>query len=285
MMIGQNRLHYGLRWPLTVRLWRRLRTPPDSHPLFQRVSVGQFDVLPCMAWGVALILAPLILLPALLLIGVTYGMIWSVGISQWLSKEKVSGRYDLLVTLPGGALGLHWLAGASLVHRNMAFERIHNFGLWFARVIFAIYLIGFQRYGGTSVFMIGLPHGTLLIVVIVAVVGLMVIDHLQAVVVGVLAGMIAPTLTGDRWNGRVTALGVFAAVHFIPYIAGAFTAALIVPFLLDALAQGETLIVVGGLLVLIAAFCVPREALIGWLWREVVGRLNASAEEIEAVFR
>lgn len=270
---------------LTHTLWRALRHPSTEHPLFRRTVLRRLDAIPCLAWGVALIAAPVLLLPALLLIGMTYGLIWAMMIAGLIARERTNGLFELLAVSPLGAFGTSWLICTACVHRGQAFDRIHNFGLWFARIIFALYIVAFTGFGGRSVFTISSIQCGLLWIIMLAVIAYMVIDHLQSIATGCLSGMLAPALSSDRLNARTAAFALFTGAQLAVYLPGSLLIAALFPALNAAFTTGNTLQVIIFLLVIGLTLLAMREAALRLMWQRLLTHLNVGSEEAQTILQ
>jgi len=261
---------------ITIRLWRALRHPPLEHPLYQRLVMGRLDALPCIAWGLALLAAPFILLPALLLIGTTYGFIWTMNISHAIVREKSSGNYDLVNLTPCGEFGQNWIMSTACVHRNQAYTRINSFGLWVLRIGVPLSFIipsvgGNSPYGYRSVIFMPLIGATVIVV--------MLVDHYQSIAAGLLAGLLAPTISDDRSNVRLTAVGLFGGVQIGMYAVTGIVTFALSPTFYDALDKNDVLVGAIILSFLVILLCSLREVMLIILWRQVIARLNSTQDE------
>ncbi|MBC7871522.1 MAG: hypothetical protein H7Y09_11840, partial [Chitinophagaceae bacterium] len=257
-------------------LWRALRQPPLEHPLYQRLVMGRLDAVPFIAWGLALIAAPIILLPALLLIGTTYGLIWTMNISQAIVQEKSSGNYDLVNLTPCGEFGQNWIISAACMHRNQTYTRIHSLGLWVLRIGIPLSFL-IPNLGGNSAY--GYRGVIFMPLIAAAVIIVMVVDHFQSIAAGLLAGLLAPTISSDGANIRLTAVGLFGGVQISTYLITGLATFAILPIFSDALSVNNVLVVAIILIFLVVLLCTLREIALLLLWKQVTNHLNTSQVE------
>lgn len=258
--------------PLTWRLWRWLRQPPDESPIYAR-AISQSG--PPMPWimGCAEVIGFILIVPMVLLMGPVYGIAWAVGISGNIAAATSSGQYDLLALTPGGPLAVSWALARATLDRNGTFANASARNTWAGRsmIIAVIYFAAVHAPRATAGQRIDLP--LLELAVLFAFIA---VDHVQAIVFALLIGIIAPTMATDRSSVRTTAFAGYVGVQLGSYLA-TILVIIAVWAVLDtsgvAAFATTALALTGGLVF----FAGAREWLIRGLWRWLLDRLNADA--------
>jgi hypothetical protein len=106
-------------------LWLALRYPPTDHPIFRQGTRADTKAkLTWLLWLIALILAPILILPGLLLAGTTYSLLWAIQISNYLTQTRSHKDYDLLWFFHAGNLES---TGCSVQAIYTEAERLHGY--------------------------------------------------------------------------------------------------------------------------------------------------------------
>lgn len=228
-----------------------------------------------LPWAVAcltIVIAPLVLLPAIILLSAAYGLRWAAQIAGRIAAEQEAGRYDLLALLPGGADGLARAVTAACLHQNGSLQQIQSVGAWILRGFFALVLmlsfatlsplvVRDSEYVAYSTFIALFYLATLLAAAY--------IDHRHSVILAILVGMWIPTVARRRLDAAGGAFFVYLLLQVTAYlitVIGGFT---VLPSLMAVFPMGGG--VSAGLMAILrlALFFGVREAMIGVLWRVV----------------
>ncbi len=265
-------------------LWYHL-LHPAPHPLFQRsLRAPLTRTTPSyMAWIVPLSglaaccgiwTLPLrwrspiagLFLVALFFFSSAYVLVWVIDISVTIARERERNTYDLLCLFPSGALGANWAICAASLHRNNALGWIDLLRKLIAGILLLIFLLiliatalrqsapqPYQQF-----------WRLFLDIIVLSVVSY--VDHVQAVVLGSLVGMLVPVYRRTLVSAFVWAVMVFLALQAATFMLTVFAAAVILPGLpLD----------LSPLLVSLLVGYLAREGFIVSLWRALAYQLNA----------
>mgnify|MGYP005838088199 CR=1 FL=1 len=264
---------------LTLQLWRALNQPPQNSPLYRRLyptnEHGERGV-GCWAAWLMIILGVLLCsgfwlvfgAPYLVLLANTlYGLALAVDASGGIARERERNTYDLLVTSPPGALGVHWAYAISWLHHNWLYGWI---------------LLAFVIFSGGAALIVPLltdisitgnlldaPPGFGLSLAVALV---FLIDYFQSLVIGGLIAALAPAVTHDRLSTRLLAGSGFLLAQLAGY-AAAYAFAIMLQTLDMPLLP----------LLSAAAFYIFREATIVALWRGITHLLGANAAPAESL--
>jgi hypothetical protein len=269
-------------------LWHFL-LHPDDHPLFRQTLsqptqplntlwivplVGVFAC--CGSW---VFLVPMrssifILLPILLTaFSSCYVSTWVMGISGNIVRKHERRIYDQLAVTPLGALGVSWVLCSATLHRgdtlgwSTVLRALLAGLLLFAQVVF-LATITLQQ-NATTLF-----HFLLLLFEVTALAASSYIDHIQSVVLGSLAGILAPTFTKQSVGAHLLAEALFLILQCAVCLA-VFIIPMVGQFGLDWMANHVGFIlVIDPLALSLSTFYLTREAIIVALWGLVLRRLN-----------
>lgn len=281
----------------TWRLWRELRHPPGDHPLFwhYRWRVSAQPAPKRMAYWRWLLLLALLLICAslflmsptafilIVLIGVVLlpvaillfnsmiiGSVWTHQISAALAREYQSGRYDLLSITPRGALGISWILGAGILHRESWMRTLARVVRLVSTVLLVTFLlvtvlVTVTLYSTTDDLQRRELQLTVLqsVLPLLALAGILWLDRIQATVTALLVGITLPMLLRE-----VTAVRIVAVLAYCVAQVGGYMLIVLLALLLNIILQ----VLIGGVLAdVFLTFCVVllyyvlREALIGVL--------------------
>lgn len=290
--------------PLTLRLWIALHTPPANYPAarlhrIRHVKAPRFwrrlfaDVLPvgmlvlmvASAWLLALLLLALLVL-TLMGSGVVYGGVAAVSLSRALARQRTSGRYDLVTLTPGGAMGLHRALTAHILQQNDllsilrgVMQRVYLGGGILLTVIF-IFSAAFLNYQmsryAENAFQVHVLPG---VVGLYALLGAHGLDFARSVLVGILIGLLTPTLIPGRGVNRsetqLYAAALYAGLQVVTVIGY-----LLLEMGIGVLFPEPARHVIRLLLVLLV-----QQASVYGLWRLLLHRLNVGPAEAAAELR
>jgi hypothetical protein len=264
---------------VSLRLRHALRRPPTRNPLFKRAFIAPEQPAPwyigCVQWaGIALFL-PIIALAALI-----YGIGWSVGIANLISKERAQGTFDLISLCPSGPLGMSWAIATGYLYHHRTFKNINAPGNLYSRVatmaVFTValgLLFDLQNAVGSGHLLFALMAR------IVALAFALYADHVQSLVLAALAGIAAGGMTSNRVNAQLYALVMNVGIQLVTYLATIAIGFSLLPAILDVMnlhsSLAETVVVGARLLI----FVGTREALTALLWSVVHEQLNPDAME------
>ena len=123
---------------LTWKLWRGLRQPPFKHPLYQEVIGRPAAPMAASLGCVVVLIAPFVLLPALLFLSTAYGLRWAMQIASTIAREHETRRYELVALSPEGAFGVSRAIMSAYVQRNESLAQIQTVGAWVLRLAFML---------------------------------------------------------------------------------------------------------------------------------------------------
>lgn len=265
--------------PVSWVLWRYLLYP-NAHPAYRRIlrsSKGDVQITRSvrvvMAFGSlavcsfltgitqagSIIAVPLLL--ALILFGGGFpAVVWTMGISTALARERTSRTYETFSVPPSGALGLNLAVCAATLHRHDAFgwlNILHNLIVgFFSFVLVSVVLI-------TAVRTVDMD-GWVLLRFLLDVVALSVaayLDRVQAIVAACLIGMLTPTHNRENVH-------IWSAVLLVGFQAVTFAAAALVTLSYS-------------LLVGAVAFYLLREVILALLWWWLNYTMNSDPRRLD----
>lgn len=267
-------------------LWQHLRHPP-AHPLSQRLMRGLADsraqrfmtrvaplvsLLGCGSIWVLLsslqLPLPLFLLAGMIAWSSVYVMLWVIRISATIIRAHENGIYDHLSLAPAGPLGVNWAICSASLHRGDAlgwvdvWRRLIN-GLLIFVVLMGVLTVGLRSDHLLAAQLLGFVAELLLLAWVLH------SEHVQAVVIGCLVGMLLPVYQRTRDEAQVWAALLFLALQAVTLVIALLTATVVVPGLLSAVSP-----TLAGLIV----FFVVREAVVVVLWQALANHLNTSPQ-------
>lgn len=254
---------------LTWRLWRALRYPDETSPVFQRmldqpsVLPGQaliHRVAPLFRYLSALVSALVVIVApgVLVLMANLFGALAALNIMNTINREREQGTYDLLALTPLGRGSANWQIAAGCLKRLDAVERLASMRALalLTLILLLVYSMGRERL--TPVLVIGLIVGLNL-------------DAIQTPILGCLSGMLAQTFSGHSASFAAVAIFAFAQIILVYLPVTEITL-----LLYERLHGGELnplvadgIVVVGGLGLLFGL----RELVIRLMWRALENRL------------
>jgi hypothetical protein len=268
---------------VSARLWHALRHPPTRNPLFKRAYAAPEQPAPwyigCVQWAGIFLFLPIIALAALI-----YGVSWSVGIANLISKERAQETFALISLCPSGPLGMSWATGYLYHHRT--FKNINAPGNLYSRVaVMAVFIVALgllldlQNALGSDHLLFAL----MLRIVVLAFA--LYVDHIQSLVLAGLSGITAGSLTSSRVNAQLYAFAVNIGIQLATYLATVAVGFSLLPAIMNNLLMhgwlAETFIVGARLLIFVGV----REALIIVLWGIIRDQLNPDVMETRMLTR
>ncbi len=299
---------------IVLRLWAAMRQPRYyKHPVFRRILLrpdrqvrlnARIIVGAGMPLGLFLLcglsyiiparwLGSFALLPFILPIVLLAAMLGGTGKGLWLaseisaavSREHQDDTFNVLASLPGGKLGVHWLILTAHVHRNGDLEnanefqkQVTGFSFWAASFVLLILYLNTWTSAASRAFV----DATFLLYALVAI---YYIDYVCSLVTGALAGTLTATYNQQPRESRMVAGALFLALQVVAFATTYGLAAGVFPRLVSAIGFNIWLAraTVAGLSIL--SYYLLREALAWILWRVLVWRLEAAPTEQETVMR
>ena len=250
----------------TWQLWSALRRRP-RHPLYRRgprlppLSITPLMVALASGMGAAALALPaffsaliLALVAGVYLLGIYQGtiagLLWALRIAEEGWRARADGRFALYAAAPAGAIGASWSLAAACLHQEDALEKRRglNAESYVVAILLAIFLGArpIPGYGPADFAPLSALQTQILLsaCAFAALLALFYCNHVSAIQLGVLLGMLLPELTRSREEARYgVALG-FAALHIGTTVAALLGALLLWPICRD-LPAGRT-----------AGFCV-----------------------------
>jgi hypothetical protein len=254
---------------LTWRLWRALRFPDETSPLFQRVQ-AQPSVIPgrgllrrlsplLSAVAVLLSAVAVLIAPALLLVmSNLFGGLVALNVMNTINREREQQTYDLLALTPFGRGTANWQIAAACLNRLDAIDRLASLR---SLALMTLVLLLIYSLGGR----------TLTPILFLALLLALNLDAIQSQVVGCLSGMLAQEFTGH--SASFVALAIFAFAQVIAVYLPVTGIAILVFNLCRRAGIDRWLgdALVGG--IALALLFLLRETIIRLMWRELERRL------------
>jgi uncharacterized membrane protein YagU involved in acid resistance len=278
---------------ITWRLWQAFKHPPSDHPIFQRMTLNDysdqielFSLLQRILIQGQIWLWPLVFmlnmraLTLMIFSGTLYGALWAVRISGTIAAERKSGRYDLLCLSPGGEVCAMWAICTGCLHQYRAFHQINSQEAWSVRLILFIPIVISTPFIVRQVFAVTLSTtftGMLAIIVVFY------LDHVQSIVFGTLAGVLASHYAPNPLDQRLWALAGFLALQITSYVILVVLNLLIFP-LFDH-NWGGWYAEIGVPLLMVASVYIVREIMLRSVWKSVKRRLGSTAAELDTLFQ
>jgi hypothetical protein len=163
--------------------------------------VAPFRPTPWYVGCAIILIAPILLLPAILFTSAFYSLRWAVTISGTIAREREAGMFDLIALSPEGGLGASWAICTASVHRNQSLQQIQSPMSWLVRLGFTLLVLASLGNFVEPLVPLGvdLAMGTIIpLVYLFTLAGALYVDHMQSVAMGSLIGMLIPTYTRSR---------------------------------------------------------------------------------------
>lgn len=291
---------------MTWQLWRALRSPAAQHPLYRRITVNQpvaFRYRRYWLWlllGLAGLLWFMIgsdiggepvfgfigsVLPFIMLMNNLAGLSWATAISSRIAESREQGTFEVFAMLPMGIFGSGWIIGSATLYRKREFE--NQIGV--VRLVTLLSLVALAALMIYSVYALiappEVPKRSLFssewyIIETAALIVLFILDSLQTVVLAVLIGLNAATMGRGRADSVLLSTSSFLLAQVGIYLLGVGIGFGLLPALFDDLGWRGWLAQIVLVVLRLAVLCGLREALIVLLWRALLNRFNAAADDI-----
>jgi hypothetical protein len=289
---------------MTYRLWTLLATPPKRHPLYKRATLlrsmpGWFrmvrhyfssiapilylfgGMLTCCAMTSPTTGSTVLGLVAgvVLFNGTFYGMIWGILIANQIAAEGESGEWELLCTLPTGALGAAWATATGCMSRERGFENRH---VWQVTIVRGGFLLAAVVGLGMLFNPATIPLDTIIVpfTAYFAALALSYVDYVQSVVLGSLTGIYAGIGTRSRFDAQLWGFIIFLALQVASYAGALIVGFVIAPVLLPSDSLSAQF---ARLAIQVAAFAGVREIALHGMWHLLAARLNADEGQLDTL--
>jgi hypothetical protein len=272
----------------TWQLWRGIKQPPTTHPLYARVMTAPFQVMPWYSACAIILVAPFLLIPAILFTSAFYSLRWAVTIASTLAREYDTGMFDLLALTPAGAFGTSWSISTAAIHRNESLQQIQSPSSWIVRLAFTLLILA-SLGNFVEPLVPASAEGVMLIFIpllyLFTLSGALYIDHVQSIVLSALVGMVIPTYARGRVDAGAAAFLVFLLLQVTTYALMLLLGFAALPTLLISLGMDEVFIAVLLPILRLLIFYFLREGIIAAVWAILVERLNVTASEVQTMTR
>ncbi|MBL8154066.1 MAG: hypothetical protein JNM70_07775 [Anaerolineae bacterium] len=276
---------------MTLRLWRAMGEPPVHSPLFRRILTEAEDspwewfvfrlLTQNQVWLWSLLFVIDIRAAGLMIFsGTLYGIGLASRVSSQVDQERRSATYDLLCLSPNGAAGTIWSVWMACLHDREAFQSINAREIWAVRlVLYMPFIISaqlFVRRFFNDAYSWTIPW-------IVALLLILVLDHIQAITTAGVIGALGPHLAPNRMDGQLWAISLFVGFQAVTYgLAAAGAVILGGSGLLETIPAPYRDWLVPALTVMI--FGLSREYILWKLWNRLAGQLNAAPRDLPEVW-
>lgn len=272
---------------MTLLLWRALGTPPVHSPLFRRILAEAEDA----PWGwfvyrlltqnqvwlwSVLFVIDMRAVVLMIFSGTLYGIGLASRVSSQVDQERRSATYDLLCLSPNGAAGTIWAVWMACLHHREAFQSINAREIWSVRLVLFMPLIisaqlFIQRLFNTT-------H-TWTIPWILALLLILLADHIQSITTAGVIGALGPHLAPNRMDGQLWAISLFVGFQAVTYgLAAAGAVILSGGGFLEAVPAPQRDWLVPALTVMI--FGLSREYILRKLWTRLAGQINSAPRDL-----
>jgi hypothetical protein len=282
-------LHYP--YLITWILWHRLLHPP-AHPLFwsalqtptNKQTVLTRGVVPligplvgCGIWMLLIPLelpVPIFVLTAMVTLSSGYVVVWVLRIATIIARERERGTYDQISVSPSGALGTNWAMCVAILHRDDALGWIDPLrkllsGLLLFILLMVLLTTAFREDAP------GLLQFLRFLLDIVLLAAVSYVEHVQAVVLGSLVGMLMPTFSRRQADVRIWGVMVFVMIQAFTLLMTLLAGLILTSWYTDS----------SSILAILLVFYLLREIFIIASWRLLAYQLNANLEEFNSWIR
>jgi hypothetical protein len=277
----------------TWRLWRALKYPPVSHPVFRRVTSAYHEemyglnaiqnfMLQAQVWfWPMLFLLDTRALIFMVFSGTIYGAIWTLRISGTVAMQRADGMDELLGLSPSGRIGMNWAICTGCLHRHAVFEQVNSQEAWSTRLIlFVPLIISANVWFGQL-----LPNsGIVTVIWLGAFIALLYLDHVQSIIIGCLLGVLIPQRATSRFDAQLFALIGFIILQLLTYLT-TIIIAFILPVLYNSLHIAGIYTELTLPIFSVLVFFGLREGIMVWVWHQLIHELNAVPTELDSMFR
>jgi hypothetical protein len=288
---------------MTWKLWRALMNPPRAHPVYRhagtymlaaprRFMAGGWVVFAYLAlccgasflWPMAAHWFPPLIGVVVLLGNTIYSLTWAVHFGGVIAKEREGNTYDLLCISPPGPLVISWALCTARLYRTQLFTWVY-FGVRFVTLVIIVTLsvaliIPILSLTHQTSLSIHLELFHILILALALATGFL-IDHIQSLVMGSLAGVVAPVFSRHSSEARFRAMALFLGLQLAGYTLAGVVALGVVPAVFPLLNTGGWTGDAGLTITVLLAFLMIREGVIAGFWRYVTNQLNTSMAEFD----
>jgi hypothetical protein len=268
---------------MTWKIWQAIKNPPRRHHLFQRAFHAPEEPFPWYV-GCSQFVAILLVFPILAFAGAIYGLVWSVGVSNMLSKEKERGAYDLISLSPSGPFGVSWAISLGYLYHHRTFRNINKLQNLILRIGFGSAILFFF----VGCFVLSRANhapgfGLTFIFAVLALWIALYIDHIHSLVLAPLVGIGAVLLTKDRLNAQLYAFAGYLGIQLATYLSTMLVGFVILPGLFSLFGvRGwalDILFIAAQLVVLYAV----RAAFINYLWALLTREMTTDPIDIRKI--
>lgn len=277
---------------MTLILWRAMGSPPVHSPLFKRI----LDEAEDSPWGWFIyrmltqnqvwlwsLLFVIDMRAAVLMVfsGTLYGAGLASQVSRQVNQERRSATYDLLCLSPNGAAGMIWSVWMACLHYRQAFQSINAREIWSVRLVLFMPLIIsaqlFMQRCFDNAHTWTIPWILALLLILLA-------DHIQSITTAGVIGALGPHLAPSRVDSQLCATSLFVGFQTVTYgLAAACAVILSEASLLGAIAAPYRDWLIPALTVMI--FGLSREYILRKLWSQLAGQLNTTPRELSHLWR
>lgn len=246
---------------MSWQLWQHILHPPSASRLYQNAYQRNSPIMPWYA-GCTELLVFIFVFPLVLFMGPAYSLGWVIGISGDIARARANGALDLIALTPSGPLGASFAIALASLNRDISRARVNQRGTWAGRLIIVgmvafVALLLPQTQGNAP------DLAPFVAAVILA--AALIPDHVQSIVLALMAGVIGAEAAGDRATAQWSAFVLLLTLQM-----GAYGAAVTVFLMLTSSGLIVSALVAVGVLV------ITREALIVLLWRAVTNRFGVT---------
>jgi hypothetical protein len=201
-----------------------------------------------------------------------YVVAWVFRITTAIVREHERGTYEPHCLSPSGALGANWALCAANLHRDDALgwidllRRLLTGMLLF--ILLMVLLTAAYRGNVPNLFQFLRLFLDMMALAVVSYV-----EHVQAIVLGSLVGILIPTYRQTPVDARTWGVNVFVAIQVVTLVATLLAGLMILPGW-----HTDISLIFGSLLV----FYLIREAFIIALWKMLAYQLNANPAEFNS---
>jgi hypothetical protein len=258
--------------------WSALQTPTDKETALIRGIVPLAGPLACGGIWMLLIPmelpVPIFVLTAMVTLSSCYVVVWVSRIASTIAADRERSTYDQVSVSPSGALGTSWAVCGAILHRDDALGWIDPLRKLLSGLLMFILLMVLL----TTAFRENSPELShflrfLLDIILLAIVSY--VEHVQAVVLGSLVGMLMSTFSRRQADVRIGGVIVFLTIQGVTLLVGLLAGTALTLWYTDSSS------ILLGLLV----FYLIREAVIVAVWRLLAHQLNTNLAELKAWMR
>jgi hypothetical protein len=293
---------------MTVQLWRAFYDSLPRHPLFwQTLTSGNAPVPVQVDWrwrlrqagaailgllifiGIIALGIPILFLSYLILLAgaVLAGGHAAAGISAAIGQEQEKGRYDLIALSPPGMFGAGWALATRFLRTNRNTLRLTRLIRAFHIMCFfgavGIVLMNVVLAASTGIVENLTESGLVELSVVIVLVCALHLDFLQAVLMGALVGILAPTYTlhtQRRLDTALVAVAMFLLIQFTLYLV-IYATLNIVTAVMGMIGLDVPVLLIA--LLALALVFITHEIALYWIWRMVQQRLNLEPRMLQTL--